>query len=66
MKTKFENMLRLMRFGVYFETKLANYSLFALTFARGSGAYATRENFEIMVQFWYVLVYILIRFYPEN
>ena len=43
----FENLLRLMRFGVYFETKMAifikknNYSLFALICARGSGAYAT-------------------------
>ena len=41
----FENLLRLMRFGVYFETKMAifiknNYSLFALICARGSGAYA--------------------------
>ena len=67
----FENLLRLMRFGVYFETKMAifikkNYSLFALICARGSGAYATWENFENMVQFWYVLVYILIRLYLEN
>ena len=35
-------MLRLMRFGIYFETKIAifkkkNYSLFALIYARGSG-----------------------------
>ena len=42
----FENLLRLMRFGVYFETKMTifiknNYSLFALICARGSGAYAT-------------------------
>ena len=42
----FENLLRLMRFGVYFETKMAifiknNYNLFALICARGSGAYAT-------------------------
>ena len=28
-----------------------NYSLFALVYARGSGVYATRENFENMVQF---------------
>ena len=67
----FENLLRLMRFGVYFETKMAifiknNYSLFALICARGLGAYATWENFENMVQFWYVLVYILIWLYLEN
>ena len=54
-------MLRFMSFGVYFETKMAifqkkNYTLFALIFARGLGVYATRENFENMVQligaFW--------------
>ena len=49
-------MLRLMRFGVYFESKMAifinnNYSLFGLIYAGGSEAYATRENFEYMVQF---------------
>ena len=53
-------MLRLMRFGVYFEIILKlkwllsqrnNYSLFALIYARGSGVYATLENFENMVQF---------------
>ena len=51
----FENMLRLMRFGVYFETKMAifinKYSLFGLIYAGGSEAYATRENIENMVQF---------------
>ena len=53
----FENMLLLMCFGVYFETKMAifikkNYSLFALIYARDrSGAYATRENLENMVRF---------------
>ena len=59
LKTCYE--LRLMRFGVYFETKMAifinNYSLFALIYARGSGPYVTRENFENMVQFcafWYI------------
>ena len=39
-----------MRFGVYFETKMAqrnNYSLFALIYARGSEAYATQENLKI-------------------
>ena len=52
-------MLRLMRFGVYFETKMAIFikKLFALIYARGSGAYVTWENFENMVQFgafWYI------------
>ena len=49
-------MLLLMRFGVYFEIKMAifikkSYNLFALIYARDSGAYATRENFVNMVQF---------------
>ena len=53
----FENMLLLMCFGVYFETKMAifikkNYSLFSLIYARDrSRAYAARKNFENMVQF---------------
>ena len=49
----FENILRMMRFGVYFKTKMA------LIYARGSEAYnATQENSENMV----ILVYILIAF----
>ena len=54
----FENMLRLMRFGVYFERILKiywlfsnrnNYSLVTRIYAlwiRGGGAYLTKENFE--------------------
>ena len=78
-------MLRLMRFGVYFERILKikwlfsyryNYSivtrintncthiylskikLFVFVCFRDSGAHAARENYENMVQFGCVLVYI--------
>ena len=56
-KEIFKNILRLMRFGVYFETKMVifikKYSLFALIYARGrgSGACVTQKKFEHMVQF---------------
>ena len=60
----FENMLRLMCFGVYFERILQikwlfsyrnNYSIvtriYALVARGQSGAHVTRENYENMVQF---------------
>ena len=57
----FENMLRLMRFGVYFEKNLKirwlfsyrnNYSIVTRIICfRGSWAYVTRKNYENMVQF---------------
>ena len=54
----FENMLRSMRFGVYFERILKMKWLFSyrnnsythICF-RGSGAHVTRENYENIVQF---------------
>ena len=53
----FENLLRLMRFGVYFETKMAifikknNYSLFALICARGSGHMLHEKILKIWCSF---------------
>ena len=58
----FENMLRLMRFDVYFERILKvkwlfsyknNYSIVTRIYALGAWgpAYVTRENFENMMQF---------------
>ena len=58
----FENMLRLMRFGVYFERILKikwlfsyrnNYSIVTRIYALGAWgpAYVNRENFENMMQF---------------
>ena len=67
----FENMLRLMRFGVYFERTLKikwlfsyrnNYSIVTRIFALGARGHVTRENFGNMMQFGAFWCIYLIRF----
>ena len=71
----FENMLRLMRFGIYFERILKikwlfsyrhNYSIVTRIYALGArGTHVTKENYENIVQFGAYLIRWCLEKFPQ-